>query len=161
MGIIIPFGGYFRTFHRSDEYVAKIVFGKKLYLLIAFFVPTIPPSAHGQNPAPVELIGKATDFYFTRNYNSYYWREDFSFLLKDDKTERKGNQRLGVRVSARYVERGADRRATGSYTLAYRWQGGGLAGKGTGVFGLSPVGPLGYFSASKVGDVAATTHRHL
>jgi hypothetical protein len=35
---------------------------------------------------PVELIGKATDFFFTKNYNSYYWREDFSFLLKDDET---------------------------------------------------------------------------
>src|ERR1700722_2731693 len=47
---------------------------------------------HAQKPAkpappePVELIGKATDFYFTRNYNSYYWREDFTFMLKDEKT---------------------------------------------------------------------------
>jgi hypothetical protein len=47
---------------------------------------------HAQKPAkpaapePVELVGKATDFYFTRNWNSYYWREDFSFLLKDEKT---------------------------------------------------------------------------
>lgn len=37
-------------------------------------------------PAAVELVGKATEFYFTRNYNSYYWREDFSFLLTDEKT---------------------------------------------------------------------------
>jgi len=43
---------------------------------------------HAQERAlqPVELIGKATDFYFTKNYNSYYWREDFTFLLKDEKT---------------------------------------------------------------------------
>lgn len=53
---------------------------------------------------------------------------DVEDALKVDKTERKGNQRLGVRIAARYVERGADRRATGSYTLAYRWQGGGLFG---------------------------------
>src|SRR5207237_5427302 len=37
-------------------------------------------------PEPVELIGKATDFHFTRNYNSYYWREDFTFMMKDEKT---------------------------------------------------------------------------
>jgi hypothetical protein len=35
---------------------------------------------------PVELTGTASDFYYTRNWNSYYWREDFSFLLKDEKS---------------------------------------------------------------------------
>ncbi|MBI2805014.1 MAG: hypothetical protein HYX68_08535 [Planctomycetes bacterium] len=35
---------------------------------------------------PLELVGKATAFHFTRNWNSYYWREDFTFLLKDEKT---------------------------------------------------------------------------
>lgn len=35
---------------------------------------------------PVELVGKATEFHFTRNWNSYYWREDFTFLLKDEKS---------------------------------------------------------------------------
>jgi hypothetical protein len=37
-------------------------------------------------PAPVELIGKATEFHFTRNWNTYYWREDFTFMLKDEKS---------------------------------------------------------------------------
>ncbi len=37
-------------------------------------------------PQPVELIGKAIDFHFTRNWATYYWREDFTFLLKDEKT---------------------------------------------------------------------------
>ena len=47
----------------------------------------IAPSVHAQNPVkPVELVGKATDFYHTRNWNSYYWREDFAFILKDEKT---------------------------------------------------------------------------
>src|SRR5947207_9206311 len=54
-------------------------------------VCSVHTQADGQNPAKtppeaVELIGKATDFYFTRNYNSYYWREDFTFLLKDEKS---------------------------------------------------------------------------
>ena len=53
--------------------------------MFALFVSA--PALRAQNPVkPVELIGKATDFFFTKNYNSYYWREDFSFLLKDEKT---------------------------------------------------------------------------
>jgi hypothetical protein len=33
-----------------------------------------------------------------------------------------------VRIDARYVEMGKDRRASGSYVLRYRWEGGGLLG---------------------------------
>lgn len=33
---------------------------------------------------PVELVGQASEYFYTRNYRSYYWREDFSFLLKDE-----------------------------------------------------------------------------
>jgi hypothetical protein len=33
-----------------------------------------------------------------------------------------------VRIDARYVENGADRRAAGNYVLRYRWEGGGLFG---------------------------------
>jgi len=33
-----------------------------------------------------------------------------------------------VRIDARYVEAGADRRGGGSYILRYRWEGGGLFG---------------------------------
>jgi len=40
----------------------------------------------------------------------------------------KGTQRLRVRVSARYVEAGADKTATGSYVISYKWEGGGLLG---------------------------------
>lgn len=35
---------------------------------------------------PVELTGKVEEFYFNRNWSSYYWREDFSFKLKDEKS---------------------------------------------------------------------------
>jgi hypothetical protein len=35
---------------------------------------------------PVELIGRADHYYFTRNFNSYYWREDFTFLLTEEKS---------------------------------------------------------------------------
>jgi len=40
----------------------------------------------------------------------------------------KGRQRLGVRITAKYVEAGADKSATGSYTISYKWEGGGLLG---------------------------------
>jgi hypothetical protein len=33
-----------------------------------------------------------------------------------------------VHIDARYVEMGKDRRAAGTYTLRYRWDGGGLFG---------------------------------
>jgi hypothetical protein len=35
---------------------------------------------------PVELVGKASDYFYKREWRSYYWREDFSFLLKDEKS---------------------------------------------------------------------------
>ncbi|HJS41010.1 MAG TPA: hypothetical protein VJ763_06355 [Sphingomicrobium sp.] len=45
------------------------------------------------------------------------------------KTEgRDGTHRVTVRIAARYVEAGADKTATGSYSLTYRWEGGGLFG---------------------------------
>jgi hypothetical protein len=33
---------------------------------------------------PVELVGHASEYWFSRNWNSYYWREDFTFLLTED-----------------------------------------------------------------------------
>jgi hypothetical protein len=47
--------------------------------------------------------------------------------LASDK-ERKGSGRASVRIAARYVEMGKERRATGTYTLRYHWEGGGLFG---------------------------------
>ena len=48
-------------------------------------------------------------------------------LGKVDK-DAKGTQRVRVRVTAQYVEAGADKSATGSYVVRYRWEGGGLFG---------------------------------
>lgn len=58
-------------------------------LVVTGWMVAVAMPIHGQKPAapePIELIGKATDFHFTRNWNSYYWREDFTFLLKDEST---------------------------------------------------------------------------
>src|ERR1043166_6622823 len=37
---------------------------------------------------PVELIGKASDYWYSRNWRSYYWREDFTFMLAEDKGDK-------------------------------------------------------------------------
>jgi hypothetical protein len=51
------------------------------------FAALLPASADPPKPEPevVELVGKAEEYYYTRNYNSYYWREDFSFVLRDER----------------------------------------------------------------------------
>ena len=51
---------------------------------------------------------------------------DFEDLIGRPKTDTEGKQRTSVRVTAEYVEAGADKSATGSYTVSYRWEGGGL-----------------------------------
>jgi hypothetical protein len=53
---------------------------------------------------------------------------DLESALKDRDQDVKGNRSIPVRIDARYVEMGNDRRASGSYVLRYRWEGGGLLG---------------------------------
>ena len=42
--------------------------------------------------------------------------------------DRKGSHKLPVRIDARYIEAGSERRGGGPYTLSYQWQSGGLFG---------------------------------
>ena len=42
--------------------------------------------------------------------------------------EAKGAHSVPVKIAARYVELGKDRRTAGNYVLRYRWEGGGLFG---------------------------------
>ena len=35
---------------------------------------------------PIDLTGRASEFFHTRNWRVYYWRQDISFLLADEKT---------------------------------------------------------------------------
>jgi hypothetical protein len=54
---------------------------------------------------------------------------DVQAALKDrDKEAKDRTYSLPVRIEARYVEAGADRRGGGSYLLRYKWEGGGLFG---------------------------------
>jgi hypothetical protein len=51
-----------------------------------------------------------------------------SALTGHDKDPRDRTLSVRVRIDARYVEMGKDRRASASYTLRYLWKGGGLFG---------------------------------
>jgi hypothetical protein len=54
---------------------------------------------------------------------------DVEAALKDrDKEAKDITHSLPVRIDARYVEMGKDRRGGGSYVLRYKWEGGGLFG---------------------------------
>ena len=53
---------------------------------------------------------------------------DLQNALGKRAAEGEGTHRVGVRIAAKYVEAGADKSATGSYVIRYRWEGGGLFG---------------------------------
>ena len=52
---------------------------------------------------------------------------DIEAALKN-REEDKGPHSVPVRIAARYVEMGKDRRGGGTYVLRYRWEGGGIFG---------------------------------
>jgi hypothetical protein len=55
--------------------------------------------------------------------------ESLTVTIKDrDKDPKDVTQRVPVRIDARYVEAGTERRGGGAYTLRYKWEGGGLFG---------------------------------
>ena len=64
---------------------------------------------------------------------------DVQGALKDRPKEAKDvTHSVPVRIDARYVEMGKDRRGGGSYTLRYKWEGGGLfGGRSLRLIGLS------------------------
>src|SRR5436309_11846457 len=49
--------------------------------LSCFAIGFILLAGTGRAAEPVELIGKARDFKAVRDWNSYYWRDDFHFFL--------------------------------------------------------------------------------
>ena len=54
--------------------------------------------------------------------------QDVEQALGENATRGDGIQRAPVRIDARYVEAGQDRRGGGNYLLTYRWKDGGLLG---------------------------------
>jgi hypothetical protein len=55
---------------------------------------------------------------------------DLESALGDKAEDGKGTHRIRVRIATKYVEAGADKSATGSYVISYRWEGDGLLGGG-------------------------------
>jgi hypothetical protein len=53
---------------------------------------------------------------------------DLESALGKSAADGKGTHRVRARIVAKYVEAGADKSATGSYVISYRWEGGGLFG---------------------------------
>ena len=53
---------------------------------------------------------------------------EFQSALGDKAPDAKGTNRMSVQITTRYVEGGADKSATGSYVVAFRWDDGGLFG---------------------------------
>jgi hypothetical protein len=53
---------------------------------------------------------------------------DLENALGERAADGKGTHRVRVQIAAKYVEAGADKSATGSYVVRYRWEGGGLFG---------------------------------
>jgi hypothetical protein len=57
------------------------------FALLVLFLPAAradePPKRDWE---PVELVGRASDYWFSRNWSTYYWREDFTFHLTEDGT---------------------------------------------------------------------------
>ena len=53
---------------------------------------------------------------------------DFQSALGDKAPDVKGTNRMSLRITSNYVEAGADKSATGSYVIAFRWESGGLFG---------------------------------
>src|SRR5690348_1972873 len=54
-------------------------------LVLAACTTSVQAAEPPRNDPYVELEGVAEDFSFRREWNSYYWREDFTFVLRDDK----------------------------------------------------------------------------
>jgi len=57
-------------------------------LLAVVFFGTAPTLVAADPPKrdwePVELVGQVSDYWYSRNWRSYYWREDFTFILTED-----------------------------------------------------------------------------
>ncbi len=56
---------------------------QRFSLLLILLLPLI---AAADDKEPVELIGTARDYHGYRDWQSYYWRDDFQFTLDEEKT---------------------------------------------------------------------------
>jgi hypothetical protein len=54
------------------------------WVLLLLAVPAFPGQPPKRNYPYKELEGRVEEFSFTRNWRSYYWREDFTLVVRDD-----------------------------------------------------------------------------
>lgn len=99
---------------------------------------TIMPAdpSHGLESATVTIKGASP---IDLGSDGKLSSSDLESVLKGrDKESKDVALRLPVRIDARYVEQGADRRGGGSYVIRYKWEGGGLfGGRSLHLLGLS------------------------
>ena len=58
------------------------IIGALVFLTSLQPAPAQPPTP--RNYPYAELEGKAEEFHFTRNWRAYYWRQDFTLVVRDD-----------------------------------------------------------------------------
>lgn len=99
---------------------------------------TIMPAdpAHGLESLKVTIRGMAP---IDVGSDGRLFARDVEAALKGGEKEAKDTPHsVPVRIDARYVEGGADRRGGGTYVLRYKWEGGGLfGGRSLHLLGLS------------------------
>src|SRR5437660_1088689 len=64
------------------------LFQRVIILFLASLVtsPVAAADATRRDWRPVELVGRVSDYWYQRAYLTYYWTEDFTFLLHEEGT---------------------------------------------------------------------------
>ncbi len=94
-------------------------------------------SSHALQSLTLSIAGRTIEIGSDGRLNA----SDVQAAIGDEK-DRKGTKTAPVRIAARYVEAGTDRRSSGSYSLRYRWESGGLfGGKSVRLAGLRAAKP--------------------
>ena len=81
-------------------------------------------ASHALQSLTVALAGKKIEVGSSGRLSA----DDFEDLVAKGPSEAEGLREGTVNITARYVEAGADKTATGSYRVRYRWEGGGIFG---------------------------------
>ena len=81
-------------------------------------------SSHALQSLTITIAGSAIEV----GSDGELGARDVESALGKKASDGKGTHRVTARVVAKYVEAGADKSATGSYMISYRWEGGGLFG---------------------------------
>ena len=124
--------GLWREWNKPDEKPATVEKASSIPLALrgrvlndgrALEISPVEPS-HTLQSLTVGLAGKKIE----TGSNGKVSANDFEAIVGKYKPEAEGVQGATVNITARYVEAGTDKSATGSYLINYRWEGGGIFG---------------------------------